>query len=386
MRPTRYLETPSVRAIYGRRVDQLGDALSRTDPLADAVVLAFRELPRGAGWAQVERALTHGLASVEQPHPAISALFQQVETVPPWVDLADLDGAGDLLMRAGQFGGLVLGLSSLPYGYASPAGNKPLAFSGRLTEQAPRRLMETARFVHAVSQRNAMVRGHDGYAIALKVRLMHATVRRLLWDSGRWQPDAWGAPINQHDQVATTLLFSVIVIEGLRKLGFRISAKEAERFVQLWRYVGWLMGTELELLPSSEADALRLGDLILTTQAEPDDDSRALTTALLDFGLKGARSTWEQRRVKLTQPVTYAISRHLLGDRLATALGVPESRASAFLPVITSSVTSLERLRRVSSRANAVAVKQGDWSWRRVIEDGLRGQPAQFHPPGQLSR
>ena len=51
MTPTRFHDAPQVHALYGARVAQLGAALSRTDPLADAVVLAFRELPKGEGWA-----------------------------------------------------------------------------------------------------------------------------------------------------------------------------------------------------------------------------------------------------------------------------------------------------------------------------------------------
>jgi hypothetical protein len=37
-----------------------------------------------------------------------------------------------VFLRPGLLGGLVLGLRSLVYGYAAPAGNKPLVFSGRL--------------------------------------------------------------------------------------------------------------------------------------------------------------------------------------------------------------------------------------------------------------
>jgi hypothetical protein len=44
---------------------------------------------------------------------------------------------GEVLLRHGFFGGIVLGFRCLVAGYCSPAGNKPLAFSGRLREAAP---------------------------------------------------------------------------------------------------------------------------------------------------------------------------------------------------------------------------------------------------------
>ncbi len=59
--------------------------------------------------------------------------------------------------------------------------------------------------------------------ITVKVRVMHAQVRRLIRASGRWQTALWGEPINQHAMVATALLFSVAVIDGLDKLAYRFA-------------------------------------------------------------------------------------------------------------------------------------------------------------------
>ena len=122
MTPTRFHDTPQARAAYGERVEQLGAALLRVDPLADAVVKdAFGSLPPGRGWSQVQRALDGGIASVPDAHPAIRAFLAAAEEPPAWADWTRLDRAGGLLLRTGYFGGLVLGLYSLPYGYASPA-------------------------------------------------------------------------------------------------------------------------------------------------------------------------------------------------------------------------------------------------------------------------
>ena len=112
--------------------------------------------------------------------------IEETARVPAWVDWPTIDHAGDVLHRAGVLGGLVLGAMSLPFGYASPGGNKPLVLSGRLTEQAPRRLSETSRFVQAVCRPRGVRPGADGFKITLKVRLMHAHVRAMLLRSGRW--------------------------------------------------------------------------------------------------------------------------------------------------------------------------------------------------------
>ena len=356
----------------------------RTDPLADDFISATKELPPGVAWRQLDRALTMGVDDVPNVHPALVALMRSVERVPPWVDWRVLDKGGEVLLRAGYFGGLVLGVLSLPYGYASPGGNKPLAFSGRLTQQAPRRLGETGRFVQAVAMPGGLHRASDGFAITLKVRLMHAKVRRLLWDSGKWNARAWGEPINQHDMVATTMLFSITVIDGLRKLGFRIDKREADAYVQLWKYAGWLIGVDLELLPTTEEEAWRLSRLILATQGQPDEDSRALTKALIEVGKTAATTPEEKKRAERIAPITRTISRALMGDAMADSLGIPKYRLPMVMPMLRTAVGAVESARSRSHLVDAYAVVSGTNYWRELVKQGLSGRPADFAAPSSL--
>jgi hypothetical protein len=356
----------------------------RTDPLADAVAEAFEEIGPKDGFAQIEDALDRGVARVPKAHPAVVALFREVERVPPWVDFGTLDRAGELLLRSGVFGGLVLGLQALPNGYASPGGNKPLALSGRLVEQATRRLSETSRFVHAVCLPGGMRRGAAGFAASVKVRVMHAQVRRLLRKSGKWDARAWGEPINQHDMVATTMLFSLVVLDGLRHLGFRVRPVEAHRYVQLWRYVGWVLGTDPELLFATEAEGLKLADLIRKTQALPDDDSRALTKALFESAVRGARDARERKRAERFAPVAYALSRYLLGKELADALEVPRTRLVRAMPALRLVIRLCDGARARVHLLDAAAVVLGSRYWEDVVERGLGPRGTDFAPPAVL--
>ena len=205
---------------------------------------AFADLPPGEGFRLLDRALRTDIRAVPEAPRSLHALFEDLERVPAWVDWQRLDRGGAVVLRAGAAAGIVLGMKSLILGYASPGGNKPLVFSGRLQEQASRRLAETCRFVQAVSRPRGMYRHGDGFAITLKVRLMHAQVRRLDPRSGRWRADDWGHPVNQHDMLATVILFSAALIEGLRQLGYGVTPDEAEDVIHLWRYAGRVMGVE----------------------------------------------------------------------------------------------------------------------------------------------
>ena len=293
--PSRYVRLDQARERYGSRVDRLGAFLSEGDPLADAVVQALSAHPAPVRQAMVDRALDEGIGAVPEAPEALRALFAQLDRVPFWVDPERLDRGGAAFLRSGLLGGMVLGAYSLVAGYCSPAGNKPLAFSGRLSQDAPRRLAETGRFVQAVSTPGGMRRFGEGFKAMVKVRLVHASVRHMLGRSPRWNAPAWGVPINQYDMSGTTLLFSYIVLDGLDKMGFQMSDEERADFMHLWRYGGYLIGVDDELRCTTEAEARALWELLSTTQAPPDDDSRALAHALLDSGVAAARTPWSGR-------------------------------------------------------------------------------------------
>jgi hypothetical protein len=382
--PSRYTNLAAARARFGDRVERLAPFFLRTDPLADAAVEAMSSLGPPGGFALLERVLDRGIAQVPEAPPAWRDFFAEATRVPAWVDWPTVDRAGDVLLRAGILGGLVLGAMSLPFGYAAPAGNKPLVLSGRLTEQAPRRLSETSRFVQAVSQPGGMRPGGDGLKITLKVRIMHAHVRRMLLRSDRWDAASWGAPINQHDMAATTLLFSLVVLEGLRKFGLRVEQDEAERYMHLWRYVGFVSGVDPELLPASQIEGFALADLINATQGPPDDDSRALVRALVDSPIAGARTPREKRTAPMRAQVARGLVRGLLGDELAGKLGIGPTPWQNVMRLLRTAAVVGDRAAKVSPSMRRRQIDSGGRYWDSVVRLGLAGGPYDFRPQEKL--
>src|SRR4051812_7389222 len=280
---------------FGDLAERMLPYFDRADPLADAVVDALEAESPASREQHIDAALGGDLSRAPD---ALRQLVASAQGGPPWVDWQRLDRANDVFLRPGMLGGITLGLCSLVHGYAAPAGNKPLAFSGRLKERAERRLAETGRFVTAVTERGGLRPGALGWRSVLRVRLMHAQVRRLLLESGRWSVDEWSQPINQHDMLATTLLFSCVFIEGIRKLGVHVTAQEADDYQHLFRYVGELIGVDSALLPATHAEAMRLAELIRLTQGAPDEDSRELVSALIDGPLRLAKTPAERKRAE----------------------------------------------------------------------------------------
>ena len=385
--PSRVVQVAAARAKYGDLVDRFLPSLLRSDPLADAVAHDFATLGRAESRALLDRALAEGIRAVPQAPPSLRALFEQLDHVPVWVDWPAIERASDVLFRTGFFGGTVLGAKSLVTGYCSPGGNKPLVFTGQLQrrERAGYRLAETCRFVVDVCERGGMRRFGSGFASTVRVRIMHATVRRLIHESGRFDTAAWGQPINQHDMVATTLLFSQAFLEGVRAFGFTITPDEADDFLHLWRYNGWVIGVEPELLPTNEAQANRLADLIDLTQGKPDDDARALVRAFVESPLQTAgREAQAQLMAKRQVTLGYGFTRSLLGDTMADDLALPRNAARFIVPSVHKVLSRMEHVGRRVPGYDARLIRSGRQYWDRTIELGLAGRMAQFMPPVEL--
>ena len=354
MPPSRFLSSSP----ESPRHQRLARFLEREDPLADAVMHALVPLPRAEQEALIARLVSTTPGALPAP---LATLHESLREVPLWFDEARANAGGEVLLRSGLLSGLVLGFKSLVIGYCSPAGNKPLAFSGRLTGDVNKRLAETSRFVEAVSHPGGLRLGAPGFVATVRVRLIHARVRHALRQSPAWRAADWGAPINQYDLAGTTLLFSSVLIEGLRQLGATVTGAEEDATLHQWRYAGRLMGVEDELLCTSASEARALWALYEATQGEPDLDSRKLTHALI---LDGA----ERGAPPAAIDFGYALCRHLIGPRYADALELPRGPWELAPKLLRHLVGPVDRALRHVPGAREQALRLGAQYWRRTVE------------------
>jgi hypothetical protein len=383
--PARFFEPEAALKRFGESAWRYGDFLTHADPPADAAIESISEMSPGEASRLIDAGGRKGSKAIADAPRALRDFFELNETAPVWLNEKALDHGGEVLFRTGPVGGLVLGLKSLVTGYASPGGNKPLVFSGRLREQAPHRLNETSRFVHATSAAGGLKRFADGYRITLKVRLMHARVREMILKSGRWNPAAWGAPINQADMAATALLFSITLLDGVRQLGLEFRPDEVDDFMHLWRYSGHLMGVIPELQVASETDAHRLSDIVSATQGPPDQDSRDLFAALMNAGIAASRTPRELEMSKRRAHFAHALCRELLGKKMADDLGVEKNPWQLAMPAVKRIVRATERVRTTVPRVQSRATAAGARYWKQVVMIGLEGATTEFILPEKLA-
>jgi hypothetical protein len=383
--PARFFEPDAALKRFGESALRYGDFLAHTDPPADAAIASLSERSPGEAARWIDAGGRHGAKAIADAPRALRDFFELNEAPPVWLNEAALDRGGEVLFRTGPVGGLVLGLKSLVSGYASPGGNKPLIFSGRLREQAPHRLNETSRFVHATSAPGGLKRFADGYRITLKVRLMHARVREMILKSGRWNSAAWGAPINQADMAATALLFSIVLLDGVRQLGLQFRPDEVDDFLHLWRYSAHLMGVTPELHVSNERDAHRLSEIVTATQAAPDQDSRDLFAALMNAGMAASRTPKELALSKRRAHFAHALCRELIGKKMADDLGVEKNPWQLAMPAVKRIVRTTERVRTSVPGVQSRAQSAGARYWKQVVMIGLEGATTEFVLPEKLA-
>lgn len=374
--------------IVPAQAEALGRALLRADPLADAYVASTAREPAETPRRALEQALARGLAGTNGASDELRALLAALEHVPAWVDGDELERGARVFRRTGMFGLLVLADFALLGGYRSSAIAKTLIGTGRLRYAAAERLMHTGRFVLDVTQPGQLVRGRAGYVAAAKVRVVHARVRCALHAApAGWDTRRWGLPINQADMLGTNLLFSIGFLEGCRRYGFHFREHESAAVLHLWRYVGYLLGVESELLPVDLESALRALYMVGVSQPDPDEDSIALARALREVPLEFATNELSRRLVQLEMGVRVSMSRKILGDAAIDQLGLPRSRARILTAPLVATVRAFERARSALPLGDHVAYHLGDRFVKlgqAAIEDKLarlgRSEPSRRDP------
>jgi ER-bound oxygenase mpaB/B'/Rubber oxygenase, catalytic domain len=293
------------------------------DPLADALIAMFRRMPAGAGRSLFEKALRDGIGALEDPPRELVEFFGEVEQTPYWLDPDRVERGARAITRTGLLGLFPLGDMSLMGGYLASRATKSLVATGQIERMASHRLVETAAWWIEVTTPGKLRRGESGYASALRVRLVHAHVRAAMNQRQDWDYEAWDRPINQVQTTGTLLLFSLVFVFGTQLLGIRYTDRERADILHLWRYVGWLLGVDDELLPGSEEDAWRLFWLLAATEFIPDEDSKRLAKALVKSHGEIGRGAVGKMLARVNVSVHSSISRLVLGRRNADFLEIP---------------------------------------------------------------
>jgi hypothetical protein len=302
--------------------DFLQSKRAKTDPVADQVIAQIIENGELDAVNKLMEAMTRNEDVPSEGLPdEVIAYFNSTHQLPHWADPDIIKYGEKVYLKHGGSIAFLLMFKSLPECYACAKGVEVLYRTGRLNEQHgslnvfSRRIAETAQFVVNALSPNGMAPRGKGVVTAQKIRLIHASIRYYLTQSG-WDKEKYDEPINQEDMAGTLMSFSALVLEGLDMMGIELTQREKEAYVHCWRVMGYLMGLDEDLLPRNAADALALGHAILDHQIGPSEGGKVLTKALIDFAHQLSPGT-------AVVEFSDHMMRYLVTDPVADLLGVP---------------------------------------------------------------
>ncbi|RFN51554.1 latex clearing protein [Fusarium flagelliforme] len=295
------------------------EALDRLDYFSPPSTKGWK-CPHGSGPGQ--RDLYQLLKQYSDSDEVLGQLWKEASTVPEWVDWEQIERGQQVVY---QFSGQILfGLlyKSLLGGMGAYRVVETLSRTGGFgVNVTRRRLLETLQhFMEVVEDIDSIKPGGKGNTSSIRVRLLHASVRRRLMQLEQEKPgyfdmEKWGVPINDLHTIGTIAVYSVaIVFVALPRQGIYLSEQQTADYFALWRYVGYLLGTPTDWMTSPER-AKVLWESIAVSEVAPSANSRILANNIL---------TAEARVPPLYMPreLLAAHAYRLNGDELAGALGI----------------------------------------------------------------
>lgn len=302
----------------------LGQALVRGDEPMDRLVAWMMTGSIGEGRALFEKALERGIETIPDAPAPLREFFARYDRAPDWVDTSVLEHGARVGRACGNIGAYVLRDGALMGGYQAPGFNRVLVMTGALNKGPAKRLAETSEWWLACTEPGALSRFGDGFKITMRVRLIHALVRRHVAATADWDVAEDGIPLNQLDMAATQLAFGPAFLIGARAMGMILTRTDGRAIMHLIRYAGYIMGIEEGLLPETEKEGCKLlYHMLLSVVGQPDEDGRTLATALADEPLGRSYRRFQSLRRRFERERNLSVNVFFLGVPGMRNLGLP---------------------------------------------------------------
>lgn len=189
-----------------------------------------------------------------------------------------------------------------------------------------RRLLETLQhFVQVIESLDSVKPGGEGFASSIRVRLLHAKVRRRIMHleeqrPGYYNANKWGIPINDLHQVATIMAYSAsVVFISLPRVGIHCTERQIADYIALWRWVGYIMGTPVDWMTTPSTTKAMM-ETIMLSEVKPSINSQVIANNILM-----AQSGFPP--LYASQSLLVALAYRYNGEELAKALKIDEPSA-----------------------------------------------------------
>lgn len=369
----------------------LDDMRQRGDPLADEtiklIVEQFQDLPTVIhtleGLIRIPtlphlRDKLKELVPDTQVREKIIDYFELSALPPSWVDPKKIAAGSELFREHALLALMILGCASLPACYCWGHEAQVLGVTGRLKEDVPRRLPETAQMVLDVMTPQGLAFQQGlGVRAVQKVRLLHAAIRVLstqmperllqtqhaptppdsflsafiiagadleekieeekleMTSALRNKPQASRVPINQEQLAATLLTFSYVILDGLDNMGVRITPAQEAAYMHCWNLIGHHLGivdTITTRIQDKNSGKI-LFEKLMARNRRKTEDGAELATALVHYFENNLRRLFPFGNVFYLYKTPKLLVSRLSGEQTSAALDIQLSRSERLLRI-----------------------------------------------------
>jgi hypothetical protein len=327
------------------------------------VINILEELIRIPTLSQVTDKLNELVPDASIRHKIIE--FFEISALPPsWVQPQLISEGSEIFREQALLALMILGCASLPACYCWGYEAQILGVTGRLKEDVPRRLPETAQMVMDVmtSEGLAFQQGL-GIRAVQKVRLLHAAIRVLSTQAStmresRHTPTAPASflsaylttgitstqenpsqskrvPINQEQLAATLLTFSYVILNGLSQVGVRITPAQEAAYMHCWNIIGHHLGIH-ETITQHLSDR-KQGEILFAKLMERNrrktEDGAELVKALTGYFENNLRRLFPLGSLLYAHKIPKLLVNRFAGTQTSAALDIQLSYTERFLQI-----------------------------------------------------
>ena len=293
------------------------------DPVGEAMMEDLSELDAGEQRRLIDAAMNDRGGDALRDAPAsLREFFGEAEALPEWLDYSEFAPGVRMFHRNSQVVLAAFVAGVLIEGFTTNIA-KSFFITGRVRDQGVRRLGQNNRHMMEIYLPGGLYRDGDGWKLSVRIRLVHAQLRRLLNDSEDWDAEAWGEPISAAHLGFAVSAFSARLLKHMKTLGARYNDEEYASFMAVWRYTGYLMGIPESILFRDADEALKLYDVGLMCEPDSPIESVVMAHSLVNSAPLMAGMTEPDARRHLARYV-YRISRGLIGKETADSLMYPQ--------------------------------------------------------------
>ncbi len=300
------------------------------DPVADAAADSLADFETSHGHRLIRAGMDGDAKAFASAPAALRELFERAEETPSWWD-ARVAHAGCRAFHANS-DLFVPAFFVVTLRNASTLISRAFYATGRVrTVHGLRRIRQNTRHFIEIMLPGAMDREGDGWKLSVRIRLVHAQVRRLLRDPGDWDPEDFGAPLSAAHMGLASANFSASLLQEASRLGAALDAESRTSVMQIWRYASWLLGTpEALLFEGDESATLAFRDIAVACEPSPGEEASVIAQRLV-MALPLVAGLDEPSKQRDFQVHAFRVSRALLGDETADQLGFPKMSTAGLL-------------------------------------------------------